>query len=148
MKKISIFDPAMCCSTGVCGPSVDSELLRVSTVINNLDKKGIKVERNGLSTNPEIFITNKTVNDLLNKEGIDVLPITLVDGEVVKTKEYLTNVEFSKILDIPVDQLQGQVEESCCDDEECCDDDDSCGCGCGCDDEDDDPGCSCGDGCC
>lgn len=36
MKKMIIFEPAMCCSTGVCGPGVDPELLRVSTVINNL----------------------------------------------------------------------------------------------------------------
>ena len=32
MSKLEIFDPAMCCSTGVCGPSVDPELLRVSTI--------------------------------------------------------------------------------------------------------------------
>ncbi len=36
MKKMIIFDPAMCCSTGVCGPSVDPELLRVATTINRL----------------------------------------------------------------------------------------------------------------
>lgn len=36
MKKMITFDPAMCCSTGVCGPSVDKELLRVATVLNTL----------------------------------------------------------------------------------------------------------------
>ncbi len=45
MKKMIIFDPAMCCSTGVCGPGVDPELLRVSTVINNLSNRGVIVER-------------------------------------------------------------------------------------------------------
>lgn len=34
MNKMIIFDPAMCCSTGVCGPSVNPELLRVATVLN------------------------------------------------------------------------------------------------------------------
>ncbi len=29
MSVIEIFDPAMCCSTGVCGPSIDTELMRV-----------------------------------------------------------------------------------------------------------------------
>ena len=38
MKKMMIFEPAMCCSTGVCGPSVDENLLRVSTIINRLKK--------------------------------------------------------------------------------------------------------------
>ena len=35
MKKIEIFDPAMCCSTGVCGPSVNPELIRVAAVVEN-----------------------------------------------------------------------------------------------------------------
>lgn len=39
MKKIEIFDPAMCCSTGVCGPSVNPELIRVAAVVENLKKK-------------------------------------------------------------------------------------------------------------
>ena len=101
MKKMVIFDPAMCCSTGVCGPSVDKNLLRVSTVLIRLEKKGVKVERHNLSNNPKIFVDNKMVNKLLVDEGIDVLPITIVDGEVVKTKEYPTNEEFIKFLEIP-----------------------------------------------
>ena len=44
MKNIEIFDPAMCCSTGVCGPSIDPELLRVATVINSLKEKGIIIK--------------------------------------------------------------------------------------------------------
>lgn len=58
MKKMIIFDPAMCCSTGVCGPGVDPELLRVSTVLSNLKKNGIQVERYNLSHNPEAFVHN------------------------------------------------------------------------------------------
>lgn len=40
MKKLEIFDPAMCCSTGVCGPSVDPNLMRIATIINALKEKG------------------------------------------------------------------------------------------------------------
>ena len=69
MKKMIIFDPAMCCSTGVCGPSVDPELLRVSTVINNLKNNGVLVERHNLASNPQIFVDNKTINEMLNNEG-------------------------------------------------------------------------------
>lgn len=101
MKKMIIFDPAMCCSTGVCGPSVDENLIRVSTVINRLKKKDILIERHNLTDNPKIFIDNKEINEMINNEGIDVLPITTVDGEVVKTKEYPTNEEFCKLLDVP-----------------------------------------------
>ena len=88
MKKIEIFDPAMCCSTGVCGPNIDLELLRIATVINSLQVKGIVIKRHGLSNEPQAFISNQVINDILRKEGADILPITLVNGEIVKTKEY------------------------------------------------------------
>lgn len=101
MKKMIIFDPAMCCSTGVCGPSVDPELLRVATVLNNLKNKGVIVERFNLTSNPQAFVDNKVINELLNTEGVDILPVVIVDGEVVKTKAYPTNEEFCTMLDIP-----------------------------------------------
>lgn len=106
MKKMIIFDPAMCCSTGVCGPGVDTELLRVSTVLNNLKKKGIVIERHNLTNNPQVFVDNKVINELLNTEGVDVLPVTIVDNEVVKTKAYPTNEEFCKMLDVTEDFLK------------------------------------------
>ena len=105
MKKIEIYDPAMCCSTGVCGPGIDQELLRVSTTINNLEKNGVNIERYNLTNNPQSFIDNKTINEILNKDGVDVLPVTTVDGLVVKTKKYLTNDEFIKLLDVPESYL-------------------------------------------
>lgn len=86
MSKMVIFDPAMCCSTGVCGPSIDPELLRVATVLNNLGKKGVKVERYNLTSNPQVFVDNKKVNEILKQKGMDVLPVIIVDDEIVKTK--------------------------------------------------------------
>lgn len=100
MKKIEIFDPAMCCSTGVCGPAIDPELMRVATVINSLKEKGIIIGRHGLSNEPMEFITNQVINDILQKEGADILPVTLVDGKVCKTKVYPTNQELSDWLGI------------------------------------------------
>lgn len=102
MSKIQIFDPAMCCSTGVCGPSVNPQLLRVATVISNLKKQGILIERYSLSSNPKMFVDNANINELLKSEGVNVLPITVVDGNIVKTKEYLTNEEFANYLGIKV----------------------------------------------
>jgi hypothetical protein len=106
MKKMIIFEPAMCCSTGVCGPGVDPELLRVSTVLNNLNRKGIVVERYNLTSNPQAFVDNKIINEILNSDGVDVLPVTIVDNIVVKTKSYSTNEEFCKFLDISEDYLK------------------------------------------
>ncbi|EPY2304510.1 arsenite efflux transporter metallochaperone ArsD [Clostridium sporogenes] len=111
MKKMIIFDPAMCCSTGVCGPSVDPELLRVSTTINRLKNNGILVERHNLASNPQIFVDNKEINEILNKEGVEILPVTMVDGIIVKTKAYPTNKEFCQLLDIPEDYLKITIKK-------------------------------------
>jgi hypothetical protein len=123
MKNIEIFDPAMCCSTGVCGPGIDPELMRIATLVSGLLKKGIEIKRHNLSSNPQDFVANKSVSDLLAKEGADVLPITLVDGEVVKTKAYPTNEEFSGWLDIRIatKSVKLNYSKSCgCDDGNCC----------------------------
>ncbi len=125
MKKMVIFDPAMCCSTGVCGPSVDKNLLRVSTVLNRLEKKGVTIERHNLSSNPQIFIDNKVVNKFLVDEGTDILPITMVDGEVVKVKEYPSNEEFVSLLEIPKEYIMSELRakkenNSCCGGSGCC----------------------------
>jgi hypothetical protein len=126
MKKMIIFDPAMCCSTGVCGPSVDKELLRVSTIINNLKKKGVIVERHNLTNNPQAFVDNKVINRMLLKEGIEILPITMIDGEVVKTKAYPTNEEFLNLLELPSDFLKVTIKKPSVAKSK------SCGCGDGC----------------
>lgn len=101
MKKMFIYDPAMCCSTGVCGPGVNPELLRVSTVLNNLKNNGITIERYNLNNDPQAFVDNKVINELLNTQGVDVLPIIMVEDEVVKMKGYPTNEEFCRLLEIP-----------------------------------------------
>ena len=62
MKKMIIFDPAMCCSTGVCGPVVNPDLLRVSTALNRLKNKDIAIERYNLTSNPQAFVDNKIIN--------------------------------------------------------------------------------------
>lgn len=108
MKKMQIFEPAMCCSTGLCGVGVDTELLRISTVLNSLKKNGIEVDRFNLTNAPMEFVNNKVVNDFLNSKGVDELPATVLDGEILITGRYPTNEEFSKLLNIPMSFLSEQ----------------------------------------
>ena len=110
MAQMIIFDPAMCCSTGVCGPAIDPELLRVATVLSNLERNGVKVERYNLTSNPQAFVDDQTINEILNKDGVDTLPVTIVDGKVVKTKAYPTNDEFIKLLEVPEHFLGNQIK--------------------------------------
>lgn len=101
MKTMQIFEPAMCCSTGLCGVSVDPELLRVSTVLNTLKQKNITVERFNLTSDPMEFVNNKAVNDFINQFGPEKLPVTMVDGTIIISGRYPTNEEFTAWLDLP-----------------------------------------------
>ncbi|KAB1439718.1 arsenite efflux transporter metallochaperone ArsD [Candidatus Galacturonibacter soehngenii] len=106
MKKMFIYEPAMCCSTGLCGVGVDPELIRISTILNTLKKKGVEVERFNLSSSPQEFINNKDVNEFINVKGVDELPLIVVDGEIVITGRYPTNDEFTDLLDLPEGTLE------------------------------------------
>ncbi len=122
MKKIRIYEPAMCCSTGVCGVSVDPELLRMSSLVEKLDKKGIDIKRFNLNSAPQEFIENKKVNEILNQKGEDVLPLTIVDDEIIKSGAYPSNEEFEEILSIKIDEKNEEDESSgcCSSDSGCC----------------------------
>jgi hypothetical protein len=122
MKKMIIFDPAMCCSTGVCGPSVDKELLRMSTFLNTLKNKGVLIERYSLSSNPQIFIDNKEINEILNTKGIEALPVIMVEGVVIKEGGYPTNEEICELLELPLSYLKVEIKKP----------NKSCGCKDGC----------------
>ena len=100
MKKMQIYEPAMCCPTGLCGVSIDPELLRISTVLDALKKNGITVDRYNLTSFPQEFVKNVKVNERLSDEGVEALPIIVVDGKIVITKRYPTNDEFIKLLEL------------------------------------------------
>ena len=97
IMKIEIYEPAMCCSTGVCGANVDKELLRISTIVDTLQGKGIDIERFNLSSTPSAFVNNAEVARLL-VGGKQILPITLINGKVVKTAGYLTELEINELI--------------------------------------------------
>jgi len=101
MKKLAIYEPALCCSTGVCGPSVDEDLLRITGVMKHVkETEGVMMVRYNLASNPDSFVRNTTVTDRMQSEGKNVLPITVLDGEIVKTGAYPTNEEISEYLNI------------------------------------------------
>lgn len=112
MKTIEIFEPAMCCSTGLCGANVNPELLRISTVLNTLHRMGITISRYNLSNSPMQFATNQTVSEQIRLHGADRLPITVVDGKIAVFGRYPTNDEFVNWLSLP--QSAFGEKENCC----------------------------------
>ena len=98
--KIEIYDPAMCCSSGMCGPSIDPVLVKMNEAVLALKKQGVEVTRVNLAQQPKEFMANKTVADLLHKNGKKVLPIMAVNGEVFRTGAYPSYEEICKALGI------------------------------------------------
>jgi hypothetical protein len=105
MERIQIFEPAMCCSTGVCGPSVDQDLIRITGAVGNLRKNGFNISRFNLTSDPAAFVQNQVVHNLLENEGMDVLPITIADGTVVKKGTYPTNQELADWSGVSIDEI-------------------------------------------
>ena len=122
MKKMVIYDPAMCCSTGVCGPSPDEELMRVSSLVDKLNKSGANIHRYNLTNNTKEFVENKTINSLLDEKGEDILPVVIVDDEVVMTGKYPSNEEFYEMLFLSDEAKEETSSDdgSCCSGSGCC----------------------------
>ncbi len=117
--KIEIYDPAMCCPTGVCGPSIDPELVRIQEALRQIQKQApeVKVERFGLSSDPQAFVANANVAELLKNEGPQCLPLAFADGELVSKGRYPGNEQLQAILKRDgVDVTLGEKKKSAC----CC----------------------------
>jgi len=93
MKTIQVYDPPMCCSTGLCGTEIDPALVSFAALLTELSQKGVKVERYNMGQQPMAFVQNPTVKALLDKENTEALPVILLDGEVYLKGRYLTDEE-------------------------------------------------------
>jgi arsenical resistance operon trans-acting repressor ArsD len=98
--KIEIYDPAMCCSTGVCGPSVDPELVRIQEALRQVQKQApeVQVQRYGLSAEPQAFVANTSVAELLKSEGPECLPLVYMNGALVCKGSYPGNEQLHEIM--------------------------------------------------
>ena len=99
MKKIQVFDPALCCSSGVCGTDVDQALVSFSADLDWARQNGLSVERFNLAQQPMAFAENAAVKGLLARSGESALPITLVDGEVAFAGRYPARDDLARWLD-------------------------------------------------
>jgi hypothetical protein len=82
MKSLTLYDPVMCCSTGVCGPDIDPLLPKVAGMLSRIQAAGVQVERFNLSQQPIAFAKNTVVRALLEKQGTAALPLLFVDGNL------------------------------------------------------------------
>lgn len=97
VTQIQIFDPPMCCSTGVCGPSVDPALVRFATDLDWLRANGVAAERFNLAQQPGAFAESAVVRTALEEEGNDCLPLIVVDGRIVSRAAYPDRDTLAKL---------------------------------------------------
>ena len=96
MTSVKVFDPAMCCSSGVCGPSVDPELARFAADLDWLAGEGVSVERFNLAQQPDAFVAHDQVTDALRERGEEALPLILVDGRKVIEGAYPSRDQLAR----------------------------------------------------
>jgi len=119
-QTLQVFDPAMCCSTGVCGPDVDSKLVQFAADLDWLKSQGVIVQRHNLSQNPAAFVENAAVSAVLRDKGEAALPALLVNGKVAVSGHYPDRAELAALLKLKVTAATAPAKSSCCGGSSCC----------------------------
>lgn len=116
MKKLEVFDPAMCCSTGVCGVDVDPVLVQFAADLKWAAEQGVEVKRYNLGQEPQAFAANPAVLKEM-EAGMERLPILVVDDGIVATGAYLSRAQLAQKLGIPLardDKPHTKIGSGCC----------------------------------
>lgn len=120
MPILHIFDPALCCSSGVCGVEVDQALVTFAADVDWLKQQGGHIERFNLAQQPLQFAENPTVRAFLERSGQEGLPLILVDGEIALTGRYPRRAELARWAGISSLPVAGQTGGNCCSGSTCC----------------------------
>jgi hypothetical protein len=120
MRTIQVYDPAMCCSSGVCGVDVDQALVTFSADVDWAKQSGAKIERFNLTTEPMAFADNKAVCGFLERSGAEALPLILVDGEVALAGRYPNRTELTRWAGIIQIAAEAKPVSSCAPGSKCC----------------------------
>lgn len=117
MTTIQVFDPALCCSTGVCGVDVDQELVGFSADVDWAKQNGVHIERFNLAQQPMAFAENQLVKGYLERSGEEALPLILVDGEVALAGRYPHRSELARWTGIA--EVEQPKQSGCCSGSKC-----------------------------
>lgn len=120
MSKIQVFDPALCCSTGVCGTDVDQKLVDFSADVDWLKRSGGQIERFNLAQQPMAFAESSVAKAFLERSGADALPLVLVDGEIALAGRYPTRKELAKFAGVSEQPSEASTSGCGCSGKKCC----------------------------
>ena len=93
---INIYEPPMCCTSGVCGPAPDKKLMDLQDNIKRIEKEfpGVKINRYSMNFNPLDFSKNREVLTKVKTHRTEILPIITINDVIVKEKGYLSYTEM------------------------------------------------------
>ncbi len=120
MSKLKIYEPAMCCETGVCGVDADAILITFTADIEWLKKQGVSVERFNLAQEPAAFISDTQIKAEINEKGETCLPLLMLEDRIISRGSYpdrsqltaLTGLEISTLIsESPV--IESQTDCGC-----------------------------------
>lgn len=117
MSKLEVFDPQMCCESGICGSSADPVLVVFASDLEWLKEQGVSVFRHGLALNPPQFDKNELVKYILNEEGKKSLPIILFNGALASKGCYPSREKLAQICNVEFNDNEAPPihrEENCC----------------------------------
>ena len=122
-RRVELFEPAMCCQSGVCGPSVDQQLIDIREDLRWAQGQGAQVSRHNLSSDPDAFVANPKVTGLMAAFGDAALPAVLVDGDVSVHGRYPSREELAGMLQAkaePVSEMSVSSSGCGCGSSGCC----------------------------
>lgn len=111
---VQVFDPPMCCASGVCGAAVDPELVRFAADLEWLRSNGVEVVRYNLSQQPAAFVSTPVVKAALTRAGNACLPLTVVDGAVACEGRYPSRGTLAVLAGLPSVAAEAVSAGSCC----------------------------------
>lgn len=88
MATLTVYDPPLCCSSGVCEPANDPILTKFATDLDWLAGNGISIARYNFAQTPGAFVENHVVHAALHEKGSKCLPLILVDDQIVSSGVY------------------------------------------------------------
>lgn len=110
-NALVVYEPPMCCSTGLCGPELDTTLMTFADDARWLTLQGVEVTRFNLAQDPKAFVEHPQVLQALRDEGEACLPLVMVDGAVVRTGRYPTRQDLATWFRLEASQDRGGITE-------------------------------------
>ena len=115
MITLTVYKPALYCSTGICGTDIDQRLVNLAADLDWLKAQCVTVRRFGLSREPAEFAANDIIRQIKQDSDGDDLPVFLVDGVLRAKARYPGRVklaDWASVADIQT--MQARWALSCC----------------------------------